>query len=246
MLNLPHIYIMNIPRAVKRRYVSMGALLAHNVPLENLHIYKAIDDRDFENSNELLQAAINDGFPQFANYLNTEQAIARFGQMWNYCRFWRDVMNKWKKTTLLIQDDRRINHNYSRIIEELSTTLALENFHFLSLWGHKGVLKKDAEIKPTPHDKRVAEGLIASGACVCHIVSPKGAEWILENAIGHIPPFKHISVEWVLLSKCEKQQGFYTLIDGPFMATNIVGGGRENKQFLPGRIWRDGKLIRRI
>ena len=246
MSNLPDVYIMNLSREVKRRYISTGAMLANNVPLENLHIYKAIDDRNFEASNDLLHAAIDDGFPQFENYIDTEKAIARFGQMWNYCRFWRDVATKWEKITLLIQDDRRFNHNYYRIIQEFESTLSLENFHFLSLWGAKSVQKKDVEIKRTSHDNRVAEGLISSGACVCHIVSPKGAAWILENAIGHIPPFKHISVEWVLLSKCEKQSGFYTLIDGPFMATNIVGAGWKNKQFLPGRIWREGKLIRSV
>ena len=246
MSNLPDVYIMNLSREVKRRYISIGAMLAHNVPLENLHVYKAIDDRNFETSNDLLHAAINDGFPQFENYLNTRKAIAGFGQMWNYCRFWRDVATKWKQTTLLIQDDRRLNHNYHRIIQELESTLALENFHFLSLWGHKGVLKKGVEIKRTSHDKRVAEGIIAGGACVCSIVSPKGAEWILENAIGHIPRDNHIFVEWVLLSKCEKQPDFYTLIDGPFMATNIVGDGRKNKKFLPGRVWRDGEIIRKV
>lgn len=242
---LPDVYIMNLPREVKRRYVSIGTHLAQNVPFENLHTYKAIDDRDFETSNDLIRAAIDDGFPQFENYIDTEKAIARFGQMWNYCRFYRDVATQSKKTTLLIQDDRRLRADYPRMIKELSTTLNLEDFHFLSLWKSKNYLKEN--IEASLHDKRVAKGIVSSGACVCSFVSPKGAQWILDNAIGHIPvEYPHISVEWVLKSKCENQPGFYTLIGGEFMAINILADGWKNKLFLPGRVWRDGELLRKV
>lgn len=243
MKEMPDVYIMNLPTMTKRRYISIGAMLANDVPLEKIHIHRGIDDRKFANSNELIEAAITDGFPQFESYLNQDKAIARFGQLWNYCRFWRNVVER-DKTELLIQDDRRLRYKYPKIIENIEDIIYSDNFHFLSLWGYKGILR--AEIKPHPSNKYISEGVIGSGACVCHIVSPQGAQWILENVVGYIPSFKHVSVEWVLLGKCQNQPGFYTLVNALFGASNMVPDGQKNKQFLPGRIWRGGKLIRPV
>lgn len=242
MQELPDVYIMNLPSMTKRRYMSIGAMLANDVPIEKINIHRGIDDRKFESSNQLIETAITDGFPQFENYLNTGKTIAGFGQLWNYCRFWRNVVER-NKTELLIQDDRRLQVRYPKIIKNIEDIIYSEDFHFLSLWGHQGILQ--TEIKPHPSKKNISEGIIGSGACVCSIVSPKGAQWILENAIGHIPN-NYIFVEWVLLEKCQNQPGFYTLVNSPHCAVNMVRDGRKNKKYLPGRVFRDNELIRKV
>ena len=230
MKEMPDVYIMNLPTMTKRRYISIGAMLANDVPLEKIHIHRGIDDRKFGNSNELIEAAITDGFPQFESYLNQDKAIAGFGQLWNYCRFWRNVVER-DKTELLIQDDRRLGYRYPKIIESIEDIIYSDNFHFLSLWGHKGILR--AEIKPHPSNKYISEGVVGSGACVCHIVSAQGAQWILENAVGHIPSIKYIFVEWILYEKCQNQPGFYTLVNSPFSAVNMVRMDGKINNFYP-------------
>ena len=67
---IDNVYILNLPREIKRRYVTEGGLLAKGVPLSKINVWEANDDRDYEKTRHVCEAAIADGFPEFQVHLD--------------------------------------------------------------------------------------------------------------------------------------------------------------------------------
>ena len=133
-----NIYILNIQSQQKRRYLCEGGLFAMQTPFKQTKHWWAIDDDNFLTTREMCETAINDGFPVFQEYLDkgqhNEYGIAVFTQLWNYCRFWRHLIEN-NETAILIQDDRRMACTYPRLLEIYREVVKFDpDFQFMSLW----------------------------------------------------------------------------------------------------------------
>ena len=227
------VYIMNIQAEQKRRYMCEGALFAMGTPFVKVKRWIAIDDLNYIKTRELLEDTIADGFPGFQSYLDrgmqNEHNIGIYGQMWNYCRFWRHVVEK-NKTVMLIQDDRRFCVPYLKMIEVVEDVIRKPDFHFMSLWCKQQYIpEKNLPLRLISKESPIAYGIYEGGACAGHIVSPKGAQWLIENVIGHVPP----RIEWAVLAKARDNDNFYTLVDESLNLEHLVP---DKRGYLPSRI----------
>lgn len=228
------IYILNLRAEEKRRYMCEGALFAMQTPFDRLKHWSAIDDLNYQKTRDVLEDAIADGFPAFQSYLDkgqqNEYNITVYTQMWNYCRFWRYLVEL-GETAMIIQDDRRICTPYpalQKIVQDLREFDP--KFQFLSLWcKHFAMNAADFPIRWISEGSPIAYGIFEGGADTGHIVTPKGAEWLIDNVIGFFPP----RVEYAVRALCHKNAHFYTLADEDVNLDHLVP---DNRAYLPGRI----------
>ena len=83
------------------------------VPREKVRFWDAKDAGDFEDTGAILDAAVSDGFKEFGN-LNPDHIShpGRVCQMWNVCRFLRDLAER-NSIEMLIHDGMLIKHAYN-------------------------------------------------------------------------------------------------------------------------------------
>ena len=83
------------------------------VPREKVRFWDAKDAGDFEDTGAILDAAVSDGFKEFGN-LNPDHIShpGRVCQMWNVCRFLRDLAER-DSVEMLIHDGMLIKHAYN-------------------------------------------------------------------------------------------------------------------------------------
>ena len=231
-----HIYILNLEVEQKRRYLCEGALFAMNVPFRRIKRWVAKDDQDYEKTSDLLRDAIADGFPGFQRCLNNRQqnkeGIAIYSQAWNYCRFWRHLVEN-KETAMLIQDDRKLRQPYPRMLEIFKELIRFDpDFEFLSLWCKQEVVHRAfpgrLPFRLISEGSPVAQGIYENGACAGHIITPKGAEVLLDLIPGHSPA----RVEFVINALSVRKSHFYTLINEKENITHLV----DNEAYIPSRI----------
>ena len=237
-----NVYILNIQSAEKRRYMCEGALFAMKFPFKNVKHWEAIDDWNYEFTSDMMRDAIKDGFPAFQQYLDkgqqNEYNIGTFTQTWNYCRFWRHLVDN-NETAMLIQDDRKINAKYCEITGLLEAITEIDpEFMFMSLWS-KGIEDQFLPMRWVSEELPIAHGIYACGACAGHIVSPQGAQWLIDNIIGYFPP----RVEYAVLARCREKDHFYTLADEELNVDHLV---TDNRDYLPGGIISEDGFVRPI
>ena len=241
------IYILNLRAEEKRRYMCEGALFAMQTPFHRLKQWVAIDDLNYQKTRDVLEDAIADGFPAFQSYLEKGQHnqynITLYTQTWNYCRFWRHVVEL-GETVMIIQDDRKICTPYPALQEIVQDLSQFDpEFQFISLWCKQETMEEeDFPIRWISEGSPIAYGIFEGGACAGHIVTPKGAQWLIENVVGYFPP----RVEYAVRALAHKKEHFYTLADERVNLDHLVPDKRD---YLPGRII-DGKsadgLVRSI
>lgn len=234
-----NIYILNLEVETKRRYLCEGALLAMDTHFKRIKRWVANDDFEYERSSEVIRAAIEDGFPTFQSYLakgqQNEGNIACYAQIWNYCRFWRHLVEN-NETALLIQDDRRFRRPYLRMIEIYKEVSKFDpDFEFLGLWCKEEVVRRSfpdrLPFRFIFQGSPIAHGIYENGACAGHVVTPKGAKTLLEIVPGFFPP----RVEYAVAKQCKKREHFYTLVDETENITHLV----SDPEYIPGRILSD-------
>lgn len=229
-----NVYILNLEVEQKRRYMCEGALFAMNTPFKRVKRWIAKDDWKYEKSSEVIHAAIRDGFSSFQSYLDNGQqnkdGIAIYTQTWNYCRFWRSLIEN-NETALLIQDDRRLRASYPRMLEIYKELISFDpEFQFLSLWYvEKEVVPNLLPARRISPESTIASGIYTNGACAGHIVTPKGAKVLLDIVPGFFP----LRVEYAVRLQCMRRDHFYTLIDETQNLTHLVA---DNRKYLPPRI----------
>ena len=205
------IYILNLPRVTHRLTLCRQELYARGIPIEKIHTWVANDDRDYEKTHQVCEAAIADGFPKYQSFLDrgehNRQNIAIFTQSWNYCRFFRHLKDE-QKPALLIHDDMRL---IQRVPVELYGDLNkivdfLQNqdeiFYFLALWPW---YKEAGDVVlENPH---ILRGIYRSGADLAQVITPQGAELLLSRFEGYYPP----RLESFLEHDLNQTVGFYTM-----------------------------------
>lgn len=230
-----NVYILNLASEQKRRYLCEGGLFAMQTPFHKVKHWRAIDDLNYKKTSDVIRDAIRDGFPSFQSYLDKGQQnaynITLYTQTWNYCRFWRHLIEN-DETAMLIQDDRRLRKPYPRLVELFTELKKIDSdVQFLSLWYQlKFVPEQWLPSRRVPENPSFAYGICDLGACAGHIVTPKGAKISLEVVPGHFPP----RVEYAMKARCGEREHFYTLIDE---TENIFHLTKET--YIPSRILSD-------
>lgn len=209
------IYILNLPREMKRRYMTEGALRAKGVPSSKIHIWEANDDQDYEKTRQVCEAAIADGFPQYQSFLDKGQHnacnIAHLTQSWNWCRFFRHLIEE-QKTALLIQDDVMLGPKMTyEVLNKMVDCLQDRNkiFHYFTLWIRWFKNKGKINPKPIMENHYITRGVYSKGCDMAQVITPQGADSLLSKFEGYFYPV----LEDLVFDQLKHQDGFYTLID---------------------------------
>ena len=118
-------YILNLPKRKIRRGIAIASALRSDVPLFNLRIWNAHDDKNYGNMSDLVQAVVSDGFPEFEILAREEYAYMQpplLCQTWNYCRFFRHLQSV-DENAIIVHDDvyLRTYNYYTYTYENLHT-----------------------------------------------------------------------------------------------------------------------------
>lgn len=202
-----------------------GALRAKGVPLSKIHIWRANDDQDYEKTRHVCEAAIADGFPEFQVRLDNGQHnvgnIAHLTQSWNYCRFFRHLIDE-QKTALLTHDDAMFGPEMTyEVLNEMVNCLQNrdEVFRYFTLWMRWLDSEERSDPKPIPENPHVTRGIYIKGCDIAQVITPQGAEFLLAKFEGY-----HLGVlEDLIFTELKHRVGFYTLIDEePFSTQKLI------------------------
>ena len=87
--------ILHIPRRYEREAMALSNAERLGVPSRIVRFWDAKDNADFENADAVWNAAVADGFPEFNRCRGLpDDRIGRYCQIWNICRYLRDLSNK--------------------------------------------------------------------------------------------------------------------------------------------------------
>ena len=87
--------ILHLPKRVEREAMSLANAERLGVPDGIVRFWEAKDAADFKDAEEIREAAVADGFPEFArSFGNENHPLGRHCQIWNICRFLRDLANR--------------------------------------------------------------------------------------------------------------------------------------------------------
>lgn len=220
------IYILNLPRDTYRYNLCYKNLCAKGVPIQRIHTWVANDDRDYEKTRQVCEAAIADGFLKYQSFLDRGEHdqwnIAIFAQSWNYCRFFRHLIDE-QKTALLIHDDVGFGNEMTyEILNEMVECLQNrdEVFRYLTLWAFGDKRKKDYAFVPeNPH---IVRGIYYYGCDMAQVITPQGAALLLSKFEGYFPP----QLEDFILKDWHQAVGFYAIYaineESPLRCQNII------------------------
>ena len=188
------IYILNLPRETHRFSLCHKELCARGIPTEKIHTWVANDDRDYEKTRQVCEAAIADGFPKYQSFLDkgqhNEEGIAIFTQSWNYCRFFRHLIET-QKDAVLIHDDMKFDPGmtYATLNEVIDFLHNRdEPFYFLTLRMRKD-LSMELEPEFGTENRFVLNGINIHSPSpdTAFVITPQGAE-LLSEFEGWFPP----------------------------------------------------------
>ena len=213
------IYILNLPRATHRFESCSKELRAREIPVESIHTWVANDDMDYEKTREVCEAAIADGFPKYQSFLDKGQQnacnIAHLTQSWNWCRFFRHLIEA-QKTALFIQDDVMLGPEMTyQVLNEMVDCLHDRNgiFLYFTLWIRWFNSRASINPKPLMENPHITRGIYSKGCDMAQVITPQGAAFLLSKFEGYFYPV----LEDLVFEELKHRDGFYTLIDeAPF------------------------------
>lgn len=99
---------MTLERTHRRKDACLGSLSTVHIPPDTLEPVCGRDDRDYEKSRQLCEAAVSDGFEVFGRLIeageHNRRGITDICQAWNFYRLWQKVID-FGKPCMIIQDD---------------------------------------------------------------------------------------------------------------------------------------------
>lgn len=222
------VYILNLPRETYRLQLCHASLLSlTQVPEEKLEVFEAMDNLEYQKSQDICKAAIADGFPGFQNYIDggwpKKESIGIFALAWSQARFFRHVCEE-NITACLFLDDRTLGTPFQELdtlvckLKEIDTSFKYLN----TTWGRgdKAWYGKGGK-RCLPELPSVAYNLpLNSPVDAVAVISPEGAAWFLEHWVGaNTPRFEQF---WM----CRlPEKGIYTIVSPAYkeaMGVNFV------------------------
>ena len=123
------VLVLNLPHRIDRRYFMLGHLLTIGVPKDLIEIFPAKYGRDYKTFDAIVDDAIADGFPDFADFrrYQSQYPPPYFSYLWNWCRMLREIQ-EYGLITLILLDDRMLQIDWRTLngsIEPLVTDFKL-------------------------------------------------------------------------------------------------------------------------
>ena len=184
------ILITNLKRREDRKYAMLGHLQTPkiNADRHRIRFLQSHDGRDYDSSESVVEAAVADGFDQFAEQLpKHDLEKTRWAQHWTWCSALREIATppnliaggrEPELPTLLLIDDMRLLINFCHLEFVVEQAMELPGpFHALQLYSYQ--LPWDS-IPQTPSvDGFLQEGVGGRGDYGT-VLMVSGAEMLLE------------------------------------------------------------------
>lgn len=226
-----NVYVLHVLASNNRRWAFMGSASMQQIPEDVIYFAVSPNLSKFDNNiNVVAQAASNDGFPYLKRYgrgaknMYVQQSASSMGQIWNYCRIFRHIIQT-GVSALVIHDDRMISINWDSfniVINELESKGDFKIFQTRQRHGQPIGIKEQLEIlSQHTFDKDDPLNYVTSGINGYEegmVISPLGAEFILnalENNIGDYYFFDDF-VHTKLSKLCTDISGVYTTTKDEF------------------------------
>ena len=107
---ISEVLVLNLKHRSDKFWSIYGALVAAGTPVEKIKRWNAMPASDYKNIEELVDAAVKDGFPEFQTLLENERFgsnLAISAQFWSYCQMLRYIGEK-NIVAVILYDDRYI------------------------------------------------------------------------------------------------------------------------------------------
>lgn len=236
---IDNVYILNLPREIKRCYVTEGGLLAKGVPLSKINVWVANDDRDYEKTRHVCEAAIADGFPEFQVHLDNgwhnNYNIGLLTQTWNYCRFFRYLADI-DETVLLIHDEMKLGMEFDHLVG-MTAELQVRDPHFmyLTLWMQYPNRER-LPLRTLKENPDIARGLYEWGSDMAQVMNSKCARLFFDKMGGYsdLRSYYPTRFEQYVSEVHYDTTGFYTLVNNDLQAKRIAGD--DSRHYVPSRI----------
>lgn len=188
---LDGVMVLNLKRKLRRKWLCTGALLAKNVPVENILYHYGPDAANYDSVVGVLEDAVADGFSNFQIPLDRkwypDMNVVMTAQFWSYMKIARQAAEE-GKTFFWIHDDWKLNYDYYfyktlvGVLEDLGDFAFCLLDPFLSSSVDGFIMLEMGKKISWEFDIPIVNG-IAGGSDVGIIVSPRGGEWLVENAV---------------------------------------------------------------
>ncbi len=183
---------MNLLRHQTRRDFGNGALVAMDVPYEEIVVWEGKDAFSYEKTYQLYEDAVADGFVHF-QYMLTDYAddwmpIAFASHHWNWCRILRYIATELCETAIVLLDDIYFSKRFEVMIDirDYAEQMAAHDETPLKIVGlnYNDRAKPEFRVpnaKLIPPDNRLFRGIPSNAFDTASIITPLGAEWLLEE-----------------------------------------------------------------
>lgn len=178
---------LNLERHHTRKDFGNGALVAMRFRFEDIIIWKGKDNLPYQKTYQLYEDAVQDGFPHFQHLLDThadnKMPITFASQHWNWCRILRHIANDHDEPVVVLLDTFFLNvgpKTIVNILNDAQTAAATDKvlLKFVALNYDKTAIKN---LEFVPPDNRFIRGTPSYAVDACSIISPIGAEFLLEK-----------------------------------------------------------------
>lgn len=217
----------SIPRLIKRQESQRTHLIKQGVPPDCIEVFNGPDNRDYAKTRDIFEAVVADGFSHYQRYLDDKydewMSAAIAAQMWGYCKLFRCIIEK-GETCLVIHDDWVLVKKYEDFLSIRAHAEQVADrektlLKFIAL--HHTHRREDMWITPVPiaPEGILVQGIFSMGADVAFIITPIGANWILENwTLPYMHPtlecvFKVFMTEMKTLREAFDTSGIYSIAE---------------------------------
>lgn len=189
MNHIDVVLILNLEKRLDRLYAVYGALQAAETPMEKVKRWSAISGDNFEDTDALVRAAMDDGFPEFRHIVVNHPNDKLYfelnikSQAWNYCQMLRYLVET-QQTGVILYDDRFIKDwlNLQSAYSVLKRHEA-ENPVILQLdYYYSGHFNQRIRRRRHKHVNYFQQGPTTASENAM-VYSPDGAEWFLERIL---------------------------------------------------------------
>ena len=184
------VFRMNLPRHHVRKDFGNGALVAMEVPYEEIVIWEGKDTVGYKKTYQLFEDAVADGFPHFQEmldgYADDWIPIAYASHHWNWCRLLRHLATQQTEPAIVLLDDYFLSKPYptyhdlcmyaQKVAAEQKTSLK-----YIALTHNTAPESQFTEVERVMPENILYEGIPSNGTDAASIITPAGARWLLKQ-----------------------------------------------------------------
>lgn len=135
------VYILNVESETERRELCYNALVRQGFPASKIEIFTAKHYADYQDKQQLCEAAVSEGFELFKNLLDTghvnECYQTYLAQDWSYMAFYKHLLQT-NENAILIHDDVAFGCTYTELMRAFEMLPRPENILFATLLTYIG------------------------------------------------------------------------------------------------------------